>query len=192
MILRVCHSEAVGRRISRSGAAWMRFFASAALWLLRNKISSSDRLGDEGEAQSSCATLEVTKGSLAEVLVIGLLTLGLIGSAMFEDMIEHTRQLVRGGRNRRRRPFAGSQPAIITAQGRLRAPQRLRRQAQRLRRTAVAFEGLAAQHLAPRDVIMGSQAQPRGKVLLRGPLAHIGADLRQEHLRTARLQAVGG
>ena len=109
---------------------------------------------------------------------------------MFEDMVKNPGQLVRGGRDRLRGAFAGPQPPIITAQGRLGAPQRLRRQAQHLRRAAVAFEGLAAQHLAPRDVVVRSQAQPRGEVLLGGPLAHIRADFRQEHLGTARLQAL--
>ena len=149
-------------------------------------------MGEEGEAQARGGALEVTNRPLPEVLFIGLLTLGLIGRAMFEDMIENAGQLMRGGGDRLRGAFTGAQPAIITAQGRLGAPQGLRRQAQGLRRAAVAFEGLAAQHLAPRDVIMRGQAQPRGEVLLGGPLAHIRADLRHEHLGTARLQAVGG
>ena len=146
-------------------------------------------MGEEREAQSRGGALEVTNRSLPEVLFIGLLTLGLIGRAMFEHMIENPRQLMRGGRDRLRGPFAGPHAPIITAQGRLGAPQGLGRQAQGLRRAAVAFEGLAAQHLAPRDVVMGSQAQPRGKVLLGGPLAHIRADFRHEDLRTAGLQA---
>src|SRR5882672_2150361 len=98
--------------------------------LLRNKISGSDRLGEEREAQSCRSTLEVTDRPVTEVLFIGLLTLRLIGSAIFEHMIEHTRQLMCRGRDRVRGPFTRSQPAVITAQGRLRAPQRLRRQAQ--------------------------------------------------------------
>ena len=149
-------------------------------------------MGEEREAQARGGALEVTNRPLPEVLFISLLTLRLIGRAMFEDMIEHPGQLMRGGGDRLRRPFTGPQPPIITAQGRLRAPQRLRRQAQPLRRAAVAFEGLAAQHLAPRDVVMRSHAQPGGEVLLGGPLAHVRADFRQEHLGTARLQAVYG
>jgi hypothetical protein len=100
--------------------------------LLRNKISGSDRLGEEGEAQSRRGALEVTNSPLTEVVFIEFLTLRLIRRAMFEHMIEHTRQLMGGGRDRRRGAFAGSQPAVIAAQGRLGAPQRLRRQAQRL------------------------------------------------------------
>ena len=111
---------------------------------------------------------------------------------MFEDMIENPRQLMRGGGDRLRRPFTGPQPAVITAQGRLGAPQGLGRQAQGLGRAAVAFEGRAAQHLAARDVIIGRQAQPGSKVLLRGPLAQVRADLRHDDLGTAGLQPVGG
>src|SRR5215208_5098219 len=99
-----------------------RFFAAPRL-LLRNKISSSDRLGDEGETQPSGATLEVRNRSLTEVLLIGLLTLGLIRRAMLEDMVENTRQLMRGGRDRLRGAFAGAHAPIIPAQGRLGAPQ---------------------------------------------------------------------
>ena len=165
-----------------------RFFAA----LLRNKILSSDRLGEEGEAQACGGALEVLNRSVPEVLFIRLLTLGLIRGAMFEDMVKNPCQLVRGGRNRLRRPFAGAHAPIITAQGGLGAPQGLGRQAQGLRRAAVAFEGLAAQHLAPRDVVVGCQAQPRGKLLLGGPLAHIRADFRQEDLGTAGLQALHG
>src|SRR6266849_1328253 len=93
--------------------ATMRFFAA----LLRNKISGSDRLGEKREAQSRRGPFEMTNSPLTEVLVIGLLTLRLIGSAMFEHMIEHPRQLMRRGRDRVRRAFARPQPAVITAQG---------------------------------------------------------------------------
>ena len=62
--------------------------------LLRNKISGSDRLGDEGEAQPRAGAREVTNRPLPEVLFIGLLPLGLIGRAMFEHMRENARQLI--------------------------------------------------------------------------------------------------
>ncbi len=137
--------EAISRRLTDQGK---ECFA----WLLRNKPLGSDRLGEEREAQSRRGALEVTNSPLTEVVFIELLTLRLIGSAMFEHMIEHTRQLMGGGGDRLRGAFAGPQPAVITAQGRLRAPQRLRRQAPRLRRAAVAFERVAAQHQLPPEM----------------------------------------
>src|SRR5581483_6104952 len=97
--------------------------------LLRNKLSGSERLGEEREAQPCSVTFEVANRALALMLIIGLLTLRLIRGAMFKDMVENAGQLMRRGRNRRRWAFAGPQATIITAQGRLRAPQRLRGQA---------------------------------------------------------------
>src|SRR5918996_2584429 len=74
--------------------------------LLRNKISGSDRLGEEREAQSRRGALEVTNGPLTEVVFIGLLTLRLIRSARVEDMRENPRQLMRGGGDGVRGAFA--------------------------------------------------------------------------------------
>jgi hypothetical protein len=65
------------------------------LWLLRNKTSSNDRLGEEDKGQPGSSALEVAKGPSTEVVFRGLLTLRVIGSAMFEHMIEHPRQLMR-------------------------------------------------------------------------------------------------
>ncbi len=114
--IRDWHSRSV--TLSNAKGLGVRFFAA----LLRNKTLGSDRLGEEREAQSRRGALEVTDRPLTEVLVIGLLTLWLIRSAMFEHMIENTRQLMRSGRGRLRGAFARPQPAVITAQGRLRAP----------------------------------------------------------------------
>ena len=60
-----------------------------------------------------------------------------------------------GGGDRLRGAFTGPQPAVITAQGRLGAPQGLGRQAQGLGRATVAFEGVCcgAPHNEVRRVV---------------------------------------
>src|SRR5262249_337190 len=143
----------------------------------------SSWLGGKEEAQASGGVFEVSNGSLPKVVGIALLTLRLIRRAIFQDLIENTSQLMGGRGEGVRRVFASPHTPLRTAQRRLGVPQRLRRQAQPLRRAAVAFAGFAAQPLAPRAVVRGSHSQPGGKVLLGGPFPHIGADFRQPALR---------
>ncbi len=124
------------------------FDPAAVATLLRNKLSGSVRLGEEREAQVGSGAFELANRPLTQVLIIGLLTLGLIGRVMFEDLVEDPGQLMCGGGDCRRRAFTCPQAAIRTAQGGLRAAQGLRGQAQHLCRPAIAFEGLTAQDLS--------------------------------------------
>src|SRR5215813_316250 len=104
---RNCHSEPE-QRAGEESRVLVRSFAA----LLRNKPLGSGRLGEEGEAQSRRGTLEVTNRPLTEVMFIGLLTLRLIGRAMFEHMIENAGQLMCSGSGREGRPFTRPQPTV--------------------------------------------------------------------------------
>src|SRR4029077_2905577 len=81
---------------------------------------------------------------------------------------------------------------IKRAQRTVRAADRLRCHTEGLRGTVAILHGAALEDLATGDIILWREAQPRAKVLLIGPLAHIRANLGEDRLRNGITDAVDG
>src|SRR5438067_1691131 len=101
--------------------------------------------------------------------------------AVLEHRVDEPGELVGGGRDR----FWGAQPGLHPAEeranGTLAVVESRRRQSQRGGRPVGTGLGPPTQDLAPRDLLVRTEAQPRGAVFHGRPATHVQANLAEDN-----------
>jgi len=135
----------------------------------------------EVKAEFFGLALQVLDGPFASLtLIIACAGVAILG-AVLEHRVDNTGELVGGGSDAPGLAQPGAHVATVAAQGAVAMQQALRRHTERGSRAVLALERVAADDLASRLVVVGTHAQPRGKVLDGRPGTHIHADF-AEHL----------
>ena len=137
----------------------------------------------------------LTQVGFAAVLVEGFVAgedSVVVGRAGLEQMIDNTSEFVGGGGDRFGCAEPGAHAPEVVAYSRVTLAGAVRGHAQGVRGAALDGAGVRGEDFAAGDAMIGTQAQPRGKVFRGGKLREIAADLGEECVHVDRAQTWQG
>ena len=160
--------------------------------LFEEKGHNSDGSGSQFEAELLGFALQVLDRAFTGAFFVVAFARVPIGCMVLEHGIDDACQLVGGGRNALGFAELGLHVAAVAAQGAVTVGEALRRHAQGRGGTVLTLARVTFDHLAARLVILGTNAQPRRKVLAGRPGTHVHAGLRQDFVDGERIQPING
>jgi hypothetical protein len=135
----------------------------------------------QGEAQGSGPIRQALQQLLTVSRLVGVDPLAHVLGPVLQEPVDAFGDLARRGEYRFDATAACLDAAVERPQGILGVMTALRGQAEGTCRQVTATPYPPALDLARRALMLRAQAQPARKVLRRGPLAHVGTDLAQDH-----------
>ena len=154
--------------------------------LLRNRCGGSHR--SDVETEFACFALKVAWSAFSEELFVGLLSGFDVSLAEFEHAIEQAGELVGSGVNGCGRSETRFNASDESADGSLTLHGALGGQAQGSGGAIGVFSRLARKDFASADPIIGSDIEPRAKMLFARPAAHIQTDFREDPLHGQQIE----
>jgi hypothetical protein len=111
---------------------------------------------------------------------------------VLEHVIDNARDFVSSCNDGFGRSQTGTLPAIIGSQPTITVGKRLRRQAEGRIGSILGLFGPASEDFASGNIVVGSQAHPRGEMAACSPWLHIYACFRKHHLDGSGVTAING
>lgn len=154
-------------------SGWSSIYKSMLTSFLRNTFGHWLQC----EAEARGAALKLLDDTISVPLLVLISSRILVLHAEAHRAVEEDGELARRGGHGLGLADPASQATVERAEGSLGAADVDGHEAQLRRKAAGALAGAGGEHLATADLAPRRQTEPRGEVLLGGPLAEVGAAL---------------